>query len=63
MNVPLYMKVLGYLYLVLCNSEFLIGAVVAYGARAYLGGSTISLVTGAVVGLIIFEAIKYVGFN
>lgn len=63
MNVSVYMKLLDYLYLVLFNWSFVEGVVAAYVARAYLGGSSVSLVSGMVIGLCVYEVIKYVGFN
>lgn len=56
-------KILDYLYLVLFNWFFLGGLVVTYVAKAYFGGPVISIVTGAVVAIVIHEVFKYVAFN
>ena len=52
-------KIIGYFYVVLFNIYFISGVGAGFILKYWLGGKSISLVTGVVVGMIIFDLIRH----
>lgn len=52
-------KVIGYFYVVLFNIYFISGVGAGLILKYWLGGKSISLVTGIVVGMVIFDLIRH----